>query len=67
MVEPGEGEPSIGRGLAGSRAYVVDRSLGLLPDGPSFRLTSAVLFKTEVATGDDAPGLCGKVSSRTRG
>jgi hypothetical protein len=37
--------------------------LGLLPNGPSFVLTSAVLFRSEVAAGNDAPGLCGKVKT----
>ena len=37
--------------------------LGLPPDGPSFRLESAVLIRTEVASGEDPLALCGKVKS----
>jgi len=37
--------------------------LGLPPDGPSFRLESAVLIRTEVASGGDPLALCGKVKS----
>lgn len=34
-----------------------------LPNGPSFRLTSGVVFNQEVATGEDTLGLCGKAKT----
>ena len=34
-----------------------------LPDGPRFRLASGVVFNAEVASGDDALGLCGKAKT----
>jgi hypothetical protein len=34
-----------------------------LPDGPTFRLTSGVVFQAEVGSGVDAFGLSGKVKS----
>lgn len=34
-----------------------------VPGGPSFRLTSAVVFNAEVASGDDSLGLCGKAKT----
>lgn len=34
-----------------------------VPEGPSFRLESAVLFRAEVASGEDPHALCGKVKS----
>jgi hypothetical protein len=37
--------------------------LGIAPEGATFLLTPAVLFRTEVGVGDDAPGLCGKVKT----
>ncbi len=37
--------------------------LQLLPDGPTFQLTSAVHITSEVAGGGDAPQLCGKVKT----
>ena len=37
--------------------------LGLAPEGPNFRLESAVLFRMEVASGEDPHALCGKVKS----
>jgi hypothetical protein len=49
--------------LAEGRVSLDGQVLGMLPDGPAFVLTSAVLFRREVAAGDDAPGLCGKVKT----
>ncbi|MET0390198.1 MAG: hypothetical protein ABW321_29775 [Polyangiales bacterium] len=37
--------------------------LSLLPDGPAFRLESAVYFRSEVTGSEDAYGLCGTVKS----
>ena len=51
--------------LAEGRVSLEGQVLGLLPDGPAFLLTSAVLFRSEVAAGDDSPGLCGKVKTLT--
>jgi hypothetical protein len=34
-----------------------------LPSGPRFRLTSGVVFNQEVASGEDALGLCGKAKT----
>jgi hypothetical protein len=34
-----------------------------LPDGPRFRLTAGVVFRQEVASGEDDLGLCGKVKT----
>ncbi len=34
-----------------------------LPNGPRFRLTGAVVFQQEVASGDDSLGLCGKAKT----
>jgi hypothetical protein len=34
-----------------------------VPNGPKFRLTSGVVFRQEVASGDDALGLCGKAKT----
>jgi hypothetical protein len=48
--------------LAEGRVSLDGQVLGVLPDGPAFVLTSAVLFRREVA-GDDTPGLCGKVKT----
>jgi hypothetical protein len=56
-------QEAVDRWLAEGRVSLEGEVLGLLPDGPSFRLTGAVWFKTEVASGDDTPGLCGKVKS----
>ena len=49
--------------LAEGRVSLEGQVLGLLPNGPAFVLTSAVLFRSEVAAGDDSPGLCGKVKT----
>jgi hypothetical protein len=49
--------------LADGRVRLDGQVLALLPDGPAFQLESAVLFQTEVSSGEDAHGLCGKVKS----
>lgn len=47
--------------LAEERVSLDGEVLKLLPQGPAFVLTSAVLFQAEVATGEDPLDLCGKV------
>jgi hypothetical protein len=49
--------------LAESRVSLDGDVLRLLPDGPSFKLTSAVHIKDEVAGGGDVAKLAGKVKS----
>ena len=56
-------QEAVDRWLAEGRIGLEGEVLGLLPDGPSFMLSSAVLFGNEVAAGSDAPGLCGKVKT----
>jgi hypothetical protein len=51
------------RWLADGVVSLEGELLGLLPDGPTFRLESAVLFRAEVAGGEDPLALCGKVKS----
>ena len=48
--------------LEAGRISLEGEVLGL-PNGPRFRLTSGVIFNQEVASGDDALGLCGKVKT----
>ena len=49
--------------LADGRVSLEGDVLQLLPDGPSFKLTSAVHIKDEVAGGGDEPKLSGKVKA----
>jgi hypothetical protein len=56
-------QEAVDRWLADGLIGLEGEVLGLLPDGPSFLLSSAVLFRTEVAAGSDVPGLCGKVKT----
>lgn len=51
------------RWLAEGLVSLEGETLGLLPDGPSFRLESAVLFQEDVAGAGDPLALCGKVKS----
>jgi hypothetical protein len=51
------------RWLAEGLVSLEGEVLGLLPDGPQLRLESAVLFRAEVASGEDPLLLCGKVKS----
>ena len=51
------------RWLAEGLVSLEGEVLGLPPDGPSFHLESAVLFRVEVANGSDPLALCGKVKS----
>lgn len=53
----------VGRWLAMGRITLEGEVLTCMPDGPAFHLTSALLFVHEVASGDDAQGLCGKVKT----
>lgn len=60
----------VGSWLASGAIRLEGEVLALVPEGPSFQLESAVLFKTEVARPDDdaredARGLCGKVKTLT--
>jgi hypothetical protein len=54
---------AVDRWLAEGRAGLEGDVLGLLPDGPAFQLSSAVLFRAEVAAGSDGLGLCGKIKT----
>lgn len=56
-------QAAVDRWLAEGRAGLEGEVLGLLPAGPSFKLSSAVLFGAEVAAGNDGPGLTGKVKA----
>ena len=56
-------QSTVDRWLAEGRAGLEGEVLGLLPHGPSFMLTSAVLFGSEVAMGSDGPELTGKVKA----
>jgi hypothetical protein len=56
-------QEAVDRWLAEGRVGLEGEVLGLFPDGPSFLLTSAVLFGAEVAAGNDGPGLSGKVKT----
>jgi hypothetical protein len=56
-------QEAVDRWLAEGLIGLEGEVLGLLPDGPSFMLSSAVLFRAEVAAGSDGPGLCGKVKT----
>ncbi|HEX2676721.1 MAG TPA: hypothetical protein VHM19_08780 [Polyangiales bacterium] len=49
--------------LADGRVSLEGEVLQVLPDGPSFKLVTAVHVKDEVAGGGDAPQLTGKVKS----
>ena len=51
------------RWLAEGRVSLEGEVLALGAEGPSFQLSSAVLFRTEVATGEDARKLCGRVKT----
>jgi hypothetical protein len=53
----------VDRWLAEGRVSLEGDVLALGPDGPSFQLSSAVLFRAEVASGDDALKLSGRVKS----
>ncbi len=48
--------------LEAGRVSLEGNVLGL-PNGPQFRLTGAVVFRAEVASGDDSLGLCGKAKT----
>jgi hypothetical protein len=56
-------QEAVDRWLADGRVNLEGEVLGLLPNGPAFLLSSAVLFQAEVGSGDDVPGLCGKVKT----
>jgi hypothetical protein len=56
-------QEAVDRWLADGRVSLEGEVLGLLPNGPAFMLSSAVLFQAEVGSGDDVPGLCGKVKT----
>ena len=58
-------QAAVDRWLAEGQAALEGEVLGLLPVGPSFQLSSAVLFGAEVAAGNDGPGLSGKVKALT--
>lgn len=58
-------QEAVDRWLADGLISLEGEVLGLLPDGPTFQLSSAVLFLREVASGKDPNGLCGKVKSLT--
>src|SRR4051812_21934115 len=49
--------------LASDRISLEGEVLALLPDGPAFQLEGAVLFLSEVSTGEDTLDLCGKVKT----
>jgi len=49
--------------LASDRISLEGEVLALLPDGPAFKLEGAVLFRSEVSTGEDTLDLCGKVKT----
>jgi hypothetical protein len=53
----------VDRWLAEGRVSLEGDVLALGADGPSFQLSSAVLFRAEVASGDDALKLCGRVKT----
>lgn len=53
----------VGRWLAAGHITLEGEVLTCVPDGPAFRLTTALHFIHEVASGDDAPRLCGKVKT----
>lgn len=53
----------VDRWLAAGRVTLEGDVLACMPAGPSFRLTTALFFVAEVASGDDAPRLCGKVKT----
>jgi hypothetical protein len=53
----------VDRWLADSVVGLEGEVLVVLPDGPAFLLTSAVRFGAEVGSGEDGPGLCGKVKT----
>jgi len=52
--------------LAEERVSLEGDVLKLLPQGPAFLLTSAVVFQAEVTTGDDPLALCGTVKTLPR-
>jgi len=56
-------QDTLDRWLAEGRVTVDGEVMALVPDGPSFQLQSAVLFRAEVASGVDELGLCGKVKT----
>jgi hypothetical protein len=56
-------QETVDQWLADGRVRLDGEVLALLPDGPAFHLESAVLFRAEVASGEDTHGLCGKVKS----
>ena len=55
----------VDRWLAEGHVSLEGDVLALGAEGPSFQLSSAVLFGSEVASGDDARKLCGRVKSLT--
>ena len=55
-------QETVDRWLEAGRVSLDGDVLGL-PGGPSFRLTSGVVFMAEVASGNDALELCGKVKT----
>ena len=55
----------VGRWLAAGRITLEGDVLACGPDGPAFRLTTALFFVSEVASGDDPARLCGKVKTLT--
>jgi hypothetical protein len=56
-------QDAVDRWLTDDRISIDGDVLSLSPDGPAFRLESAVLFRIEVSSGEDALGLCGKVKT----
>jgi hypothetical protein len=56
-------QAAVDRWLAEGHVGLEGDVLGLLPDGPTFQLSSAVLFRAEVAASSDVPGLCGKIKT----
>jgi hypothetical protein len=53
----------VDRWLAEGRVSLEGDVLALGAEGPSFQLSSAVLFRAEVASGDDVLALCGRVKT----
>jgi hypothetical protein len=53
----------VGRWLAAGHITLEGDVLACTPNGPAFRLSTALLFVSEVASGDDTPRLCGKVKT----
>lgn len=55
----------VDRWMASGHVTLEGDVLACMPHGPSFRLSTALYFVSEVASGDDAPRLCGKVKTLT--